>query len=393
MSDQHRKERAEGGSTASSNMWRFGFDFPASMLASWSAGARRRAQRCAPVPHVQVWLPAGAVRALLLIPNNTDLVEIGCCAAMRTVAEAHGIGVIYLRAWDADLFESEAEPTAARPMLAWMLTEAARLADCPAVVHVPWLTIGKSSRARFAFALAWAYPGRVIASVVYHGETPTWPTPAWAGAAVDQVWHLNVNGLTEWDGTWYRHVRPSLLNHHHHTAWLTHQVVLAGIAHGRYADDSRAPGWQQPVADGLVSCQSVWAYIATFYAAAMQARVPAGASSVAGPVSLSAIDPQTGWLIHQRAIEELLGLKWMALRGGGAHPYATVPWPDEATPVFDQQQGAVPVAELIQPAERMPLAERADWWWLPTHGLVAAWLQLHNQHGLADRVLAGLPEC
>ena len=114
--------------------------------------------------------------------------------------------------------------------------------------HAPWLLFGKSSRGRFAFRPTWSHPGRVIASMTYHGEAPTWPRADWAQPSEDTVWHVNINGLTEWDGTWYRHVRPGLLNNQLNSQWLTHQVVLYGVGHGDYIDyyKMNPPGTRTP---------------------------------------------------------------------------------------------------------------------------------------------------
>ena len=91
------------------------------------------------------------------------------------------------------------------------------------------------------------------------------------------------NGLTEWDGTWFRHVRPGLLNYHHHTPWLTHQLALYGVGHGNHVDAHGSENFGLKQVNGKVQhTHETWNYIAKFIDDAMTLRVPADADPKQG---------------------------------------------------------------------------------------------------------------
>ena len=205
----------------------------------------------------------------------------------------------------------------------------------------------------------------------------------------NSVLHLNIQGLSEWSGTWYRHVRPGLLNYHRNTSWLAHQVVIYGVDHGYYHDYYLYPNHRARMdkEHKLIRVTQVWSYIARFIAASVDLRVPEQATADTGPIQLTAIDRASGWLIHPRAPEELLGTKWFAFRQSQNGAYQTIPWPDEPAPVFDTEQGIIPLDQLVRPATDVPTEAHRDYLWIPNRSLAIHWLNLHGLYELTDRVV------
>lgn len=354
--------------------WPVGMKLPSALTADWRPAKRKFASRA----EVLVWTPPKAkrIRAVMLIPNNTDSKHVGEHAAVRDVAARCELAIVYLRRFDGKVIERSDPPTQAGQLQA-ALDAVAERTGIVEFRHAPWITFGKSSRGRFPFRATWQFPKRVIASISYHGETPTWPMESWSRVKDESVLHLAINGQDEWSGTWYRHVRPCMLNYHANTSWLTHQVVLHGIGHGNYPDMHGSKGWGKAVPEGRISCLRVWDYIALYIDKAMKLRVPAGAYPTAGPTRLKQVDRNNGYLVHPRAPEELLGMKWHAFRyKDGA--YRVIPWPDEKHPVLDPDPGNVEAKLLIRRAADVPEDQRRKLFWLADRELAEAWLKLHN---------------
>lgn len=377
---------------ADEKLWDHGLRLPAELIQSW--GDRRGEQMVrSPNAHILVWTPPGTerVKAVLLIANNTDLVKIGEHARVREVAAQHGMAILYLRNFSGRVVEGREPHENAAEHFEAVLALAEKTSGTPGFREAPWITLGKSSRGKFAFQPAWAFPERVVATISYHGETPPWPPPAWAApSAAASNLHLNVQGLTEWDGTWYRHVRPSLLNYNRHSNWLAHQVVVYGVDHGYYADYFLFPnfGQEMPRDHRLIRVTDVWDYLAEFMDTALHLRLP---GPDAEDQTLRAVDRSQGYLLHPRIVEELLGSKWFALRQNEDRVFQIIPWPDERSPVFDENQGTIPLSELVRPARDLPEDERGAWFWVANRNQLRAWLRLHNAYRLADRVLETLP--
>jgi len=233
--------------------WPIGFKLPPEITVDWPQSdkerKRREKARMTPKADVLVWTPPKArrIRAAFLIPANTDSKHIGEHEAVRKVAAKHEMGIVYLRAFQGAVIERVEPPRLADKGFDDVLSLVAKKTGIAEYRHAPWITLGKSSRGRFPFRTTWWFPNRVIASVSYHGETPTWPMPPWSRVKDETVMHVAINGDQEWSGTWYRHVRPSLLNYHANTSWLTHQLVLRNVGHGGYKDMHGSTGWGQPV--------------------------------------------------------------------------------------------------------------------------------------------------
>jgi len=376
-------------SLAEPPLWPIGFKLPTEMIEGW-----RRWEKAAKKPeaHILVWVPPKAkqIRAVAMIPNNTDSKNVWEHDAVRQVCAKHEIGVVYLRYLTGTVIERSDPPTIADETFAYLLGAVAERTGIEEFRHAPWITFGKSSRGRFPFRTTWWFPKRVAFSISYHGEVPSWPMEEWSkvdgDAADESVLHLAVNGETEWDETWARHVRPHLLNYHHHTNWLGHIALIHNLGHGDYVDKHGSKGWGKPVPADEFSCQTVWDYIALFIDKAMEARVPADAYATDGPIDLLAADRGSGYLIHPRAYEELLGMKWRDLRHEDGE-YKPLPWPDEPTPVLDPDPGAVAPELLLRKAADVPADERADYFWLPDREMAEAWLKLHDVHGKGKDLL------
>jgi hypothetical protein len=357
--------------------WPVGFKLTPETYKGWKHEKKMTTRNKA---HVLVWTPPKVkkVRAVFLIPANTDSKHVGEHDALRKVAAKHKIGIVYLRSFDGSIVERTNPPKDANDTFKDVLKQVAEHTGVETYRYAPWITFGKSSRGRFPFRTTWWFPKRVIASVSYHAETPSWPMKDWSKVKDESVLHVAINGQHEWSGTWYRHVRPSMLNYHENTNWLTHQLVLHGVGHGNYVNMHGSKGWGKPVPDDKISVLDVWDYIALYMDKAMQLRVPEDTYATADePVKLKQVDRSKGYLIHPRAPEELLGMKWMAFRHKDGK-YQIIPWPDEKHPVLDTTQGDVDKELLIRRATDVPKDKRDKYFWVADHEQASAWLKLHN---------------
>lgn len=266
---------------------------------------------------IMVWTAPGAKRiaAMLVVPNNTDSKNFAEHAAFREVATKREIGIVYMRKYDTGIEWERKEPVDLNRMPA-LLEYVAQKTGIPEFRHAPWITFGKSSRGSFPYRAAWLFPDRTIASVTYHGETPSWPVADFAKLSGQTIFSVNANGDSEWGGTWYNHVRPSLLNYRAKQGWLSHQVVVRGVGHGDYADANGSPGWGKPVPANTTSCLRVWDYLALFIDKAVALRVPQGKYATQGPVTLNQVDESTGYVIDPFAVEETFGVPHLPLKEG-----------------------------------------------------------------------------
>jgi hypothetical protein len=352
--------------------WSVGFSLPTNMTATWKPVK-------GPVKaDVLVWTPAEAkrIRALILVPNNTDSKAFVQYAPLREVAVKHEIGIVYLRRFEAKVIEFT-DPPVETNLLFEALNLVAEKTGIAEFRHAPWITFGKSSRGRFPFRMGWLFPERTIASISYHGETPVWPIPDWAKPQDQTILHVNANGQTEWDTTWYRHVRPCLLNYRAQTAWLPHQIVARGVGHGDYADGHGSPGWGKPVTNGTASVLATWDYLALYVDKAISLRVSKDAYPTDGPLPLKRVDPDSGYLIHPRAVEEVLGARWRPLRETNG-VYTIVDHIKEPGQVFDPNPGQVDPARLIRKASDVPVEERQKCFWVADSEQADAWMKFHR---------------
>lgn len=290
--------------------WPMGWVLPAELAPD------RKPTKGPPKADVLVWWPEGAdkIRAFFLVPNNTDLKPMNESAALRAVAARHECAIVYLRYYPTGIESEKGEPPDLTriPALLEFLVERTGRAEFR---HAPWVAFGKSSRGKFPFRLAWWFPERTIATVVYHGETPTWPVAPSARLGAETILHLNVNGETEWGGTWFHHVRPALLNYRAQTRWLPHLAVAKDIGHGDYPDAHGGPGWGQEFA-GQVTCRRVWEYIALFVDKALTLRLPRDRYPTDGPLTLRTVDEATGYVVDPFAVEECFAVPQLPLPVG-----------------------------------------------------------------------------
>ncbi len=268
-----------------------------------------------PRADVLMWMPEGAtrIRALLLVPENSDCKHLAEHAALREIATAREMAIVYMRLGYGSLgveeqFENPSDPTRV-PRLMEHLAEVTGVKE---IRYAPWITLGKSSRGRFPFRMAWLHPERTIASVSYHGETPAWPVPDYAPRPDKTILQVSVNGETEWGGTWYNHVRPSLLNYRAGSAWLSHQVVVRHVGHGDYPDAHGSPGWGKEF-PGRVTCIRVWDYLARFIDTALELRMPPEGYPTDAPLALRPVDESAGFLVDPFAVETCFGVPHLPL--------------------------------------------------------------------------------
>lgn len=270
-------------------LWPYGWMLPAKLGGSDAppaAGAKA---------DILVWAPEGATRikAAFLVPNNSDSMGFAQCRALRAVATKHEMGIVYMRKYGTGIEGLPAPVPDLQPLPA-LLKWVAKEMGIPEFEHAPMITFGKSSRGSFPYRVGWYWPERMVASVTYHGETPSWPIPTWAKPQTENILELNMNGETEWGGTWYVHVRPSLLNYRAQTGWLPHQAAAWGVGHGDYNGAGMTP---------RIDRNRVWAYMSLFIDKALALRVPAGAYATQAPIKLNAVDDSTGYCIDPFAIE------------------------------------------------------------------------------------------
>jgi hypothetical protein len=219
------------------------------------------------------------------------------------------MGVVYMRHYDTGIeWERKGPPDTTRmPDLMKFVAKESGVAE---FAHAPWITFGKSSRGSFPFRAAWHFPERTIATISYHGETPTWPVPDWVNFKGQTILEVNANGETEWGGTWFNHVRPSLLNYRGQKGWLAHQVVAKGVGHGDYPDETSGKGDPTP----RMRRVRIWEYLALFVDKALELRVPKDKYPTDGPIELRQVDEAGGYLIDPFAVEDLFGVPRLPLR-------------------------------------------------------------------------------
>jgi hypothetical protein len=222
------------------------------------------------------------------------------CPPLRQAAAKAEMGIVYMRSFDTGI-EWERKTPPDRTLLPGLLNHVAETTGIAEFRYAPWITFGKSSRGSFPYRAAWLWPERTIASVTYHGETPTWPVPDWAPLQGQTILQVNANGETEWGGTWFKHVRPSLLNYRARTGWLPHQVVSWGVGHGDYQDETSG---KDNTAE-RIERGPIWAYLAMFIGKANELRVPKDKYPTDGPVALKQVDEAGGYLIDPFAVEDL----------------------------------------------------------------------------------------
>lgn len=348
-------------------------------LPHWPLGVRlpdafvsRKPDRRPPRADVLLWAPPVPVRAVLLVPENTDSKHFAEHATLRAAATRQGLAIVYLRGVVRTGVEDQPLPSdpTLLPALLGHLADTIKIGE---LRNAPWIAFGKSSRGRFPHRVAWLFPERTVATVTYHGETPPFPVPDYAKTG--RIPHVNVNGENEWDGTWFRHVRPALLNYRIQAGWPAHQVVVKDVGHGNYPDAHGSPGWGQPFPE-RVTCIDVWNYLALFIEHVLELRLPPDPPPSGIQPELRPIAEESGWLLAPCAPEILFKQTARPLVRKADGYYEVDPSPSSiaAQPVprdIDQPP-------ILQPARDVPPALRPGYFWLPDEDLARAWLALHT---------------
>jgi len=341
--------------------WPLGFYLPESL------GGINPAQTAGKPPRkgdILIWVPEGAkrIRAVLLIPNNSDSIAFGAHRALREVATKREMGIIYMRKYDPGIEHCKTVTETNR--IERLLEVVADFTGISEFRYAPWITFGKSSRGEFPFRAAWLRPERTIACISYHGETPTWPVAEWAQLNGQTIFQVNANGETEWGGTWFNHVRPCLLNYRARESWLAHQVVAKGVGHGDYPESTSGKGDSAE----RMSRLRIWDYLALFVDKAIDLRVPKDRYPTTGPVELKQVDETTGYLIDPFAVEKLYRVPLLPLRekGGAYTPN------NDADVAADGFLALSPLKEF-KPAEGVPVVKvepgKSPRQWLVTKSL------------------------
>jgi hypothetical protein len=239
---------------------------------------------------VLAWAPPEAkrIRSLLVVPNNTDSIGFAAHPATRVVAVKREMGMVYLREGDVAHVQDVLNAVAAKTGIVEFK-------------HAPWIVYGKSSRGMFPIQMEWKFPKRTIAGISFHAETPTWPPGAEANLGGETLLHVIANGEMEWGGTWYVHVRPSLLNYRAQKNWLPHQVVSWGVGHGDYPDETSGRDNPAP----RQTRRAVWDYLALYVDKVLGLRVPQDKYPTDGPLDLKQVDEAAGYVIDPFAVEDL----------------------------------------------------------------------------------------
>jgi len=289
---------------------------------------------------VLVWLPENSekIRAMIMIVANTDSKEFGMSKPVREICRKHEIAIVYMRfALQNRLKDTQ-----------HLLDHLAQKLEIEEFKHAPWFTFGKSSMGKHAYYPWWYNPSRVIGSITYHGETPAWPMEDWSKLGDESILHVSANGETEWGGTYFKHVRPALLNYRRNTNVLAHQIVARSIGHGDYPDVGGSEGWGQPH-PGEITCVDTWTYLAAFIDKAMRLRVPKGYPTEQ-PFVLKQVDPSKGLLVKPHAIEDMFQSKRHPLiKEKGV--YQVVEGPESPVNGFSQ----IPPARDYQPGDGVPV--------------------------------------
>jgi len=332
---------AEDPAPAEPPHWPYGIDLPEELKPEPSGKKRK------PQAPILAWVPEGAeqVRGVLLIPANSDSKHFGEHKPLREVLAKHEVAVVYLRAHPLESNRGDAQ---------LILDTVAEATGIEEFSHAPWITFGKSSRGKFPYYLAWAYPDRVIATISYHAETPTLPLAEWAAedAADATILHVSANGETEWGGTYFKHVRPSLLNYRAQTDWLPHQVVADGVGHGDYVDVHGGKGYGKPTGED-VSVKAVWDYLSVFVDKALTLRLPDEGYPTTGPLTLRPVDPSGGLLVEPYAVEDIFRKPRQPLVQGDDGGYVVDPTPEVNTNGYAK----VAPAEGYTPGEGVPVVD------------------------------------
>jgi hypothetical protein len=237
---------------------------------------------------ILAWAPPDCkrIRAVILISPNTDSMALGAHKAVRAMCAKREIGQVYLRY----LYDLASLPA--------ILERIADKYGIPEFKHAPWIPQGKSSAGMFPIGIAWAYPDRVVAGISWHAEVPKWPIPATAKLNGQTLGWINLNGEIEWGGTWYRHVRPGLLNYREHQGWFPNTVVSHGIGHGDYPD----PGAGKIDPAVTMEKSRVWDYTALWLDRIIEARLPKGEYPTTKALDLRRINDADGYYIDARAM-------------------------------------------------------------------------------------------
>lgn len=321
---------------------------------------------------VLVWTPPEAerIRGVLIIAMLAHSIAFGEHGATREVARRHEMGIIYLRSGMR------------RELIPGILDQIAERTGIDEYRHAPWITWGMSANGRFPTYMSWAHPDRSIASIVWHGEVPPWGgdyPPDWARFDHTHL-HVNLNGQTEWARTWHRHVRPGLLNYRIHKGWLPHQVVAPGTGHGDHPEGSlgRRHGLTvERTEDDPVRRMSRFEgfdYMAMFVDKALELRLPEEGYPTDGPLQLRQVDEDEGYLIHPRAIEELLDEPWRPLKMRDDREEYIVDPENSGGAEVERQQIDEP---LIQPARDVDPDRRKHMFWVADRELAESWWKLH----------------
>lgn len=271
---------------------------------NWPIGISLPGQRVPSKASILAWVPPGVkkIRAVMMTVENTDSIFFNEYPPLREVAKKHEMACVHARLSPHAKILDPDNPHSVQKIL----DAVAEKTSMPEFRHAPVIAFGKSSQGQFPFTTAWKYPKRTIASISYHAETPTWPMPDWVKLDGETILHVNANGESEWGGTFFIHVRPSLLNYRENTAWLVHQTVARDIGHGDYPGSKLG----RIVADappGQVGVKDTFDYLTLFVDKALALRVPTGQYPTNQPVPLKPIDESTGYYIEPFAIEDLFG--------------------------------------------------------------------------------------
>ena len=129
-------------------------------LSDELVGERNARKKVRPAD-VMVWIPPGVkhIRAMMLIPANTDSKNFHEHEPLRQVAAKHQVGIVYLRAFYTGIEYHHSKPVETPPAapdnILKLLDIVAEATNMPEFRHAPWITFGKSSRGEFPFRMGW----------------------------------------------------------------------------------------------------------------------------------------------------------------------------------------------------------------------------------------------
>jgi hypothetical protein len=248
------------------------------------------------ITKVWLWLPGtvttgGGLRGLITASATVAEESFVLNQEVRTAATNSQLGILFFNPSAITAFGTggasgiDADTT----FFLRALDKMANASGFAAVRHCPWFTMGHSTGSAFARNLPWWKPERCLGALVFKGGAIT--APSWSNKLIAEVPLLGMSGQFEEYGpnggcsnprdndANYRATAEDIIRLRQNAPrQLGFATMLPGEGHFAFA---RPEGAQ---------------FVAMFIEKCAQYRLPLGVYADNGPVTLNAIDEQTGWV-------------------------------------------------------------------------------------------------